>query len=104
MTDSTWGRLPVLDHVAKMVSASGFLVVYLEAIDERLLDYLDEEDELRHEVVKCLRYYASALPEASITPAAAAGDRADWFPTSSAPSWPPTPPRGSRSSKKRPHS
>jgi hypothetical protein len=26
---------------------SEFLVAYLDAIDERLLDYLDEEDELR---------------------------------------------------------
>jgi hypothetical protein len=56
-----------------------FLVVYLESIDERLLDYLDEQDELRPEVVKRLRHYASALLEGSITPAAVAEDCADWF-------------------------
>lgn len=58
---------------------SEFLVVYLDAINERLLDYLDEDDELRPEVVKHLRYYASALLEGSITPAAVAEDWADWF-------------------------
>jgi hypothetical protein len=64
---------------AKMGSVSEFLVVYLDSIDERLLDYLDEEDELRPEVVRRLRYYASALLEGSITPAAVAEDWADWF-------------------------
>ena len=71
---------------------SEFLVAYLDAIDERLLDYLDEDDELRPEVVKRLRYYASALLEGSITPAAVAEDWADWFDLTR-PSWPPTPPR-----------
>ena len=45
---------------------SEFLVVYLDSIDERLLDYLDEDEELRLEVVKRLRYYATALLEGSI--------------------------------------
>jgi hypothetical protein len=58
---------------------SEFLVIYLDSIDERLLDYLDEDDELRPEVVKRLRYYASALLEGSITPFAVAEDWADWF-------------------------
>jgi hypothetical protein len=53
--------------------------MYLDSIDERLLDYLDEEDELRPEVVKRLRYYTSALLEGSITPAAVAEDWADWL-------------------------
>ena len=56
-----------------------FLVTYLDSIDERLLDYLDADDELRLEVVKRLRYYASALLEGSVTPAAVAEDWADWF-------------------------
>ncbi len=60
-------------------SVSEFLVLYLDSIDERLLDYLDEDDEPRPEVVKRLRYYASALLEGSITPAAVAEDWADWF-------------------------
>ncbi len=58
---------------------SEFLVTYLDSIDERPLDYLDEDDEMRPEVVKRLRYYASALLEGSITPAAVAEDWADWF-------------------------
>ncbi len=58
---------------------SDFLVTYLDSIDERLLEYLDENDELRPEVVKRLRYYASALLEGSITPAAVVEDWADWF-------------------------
>ncbi len=62
-----------------MGSVSEFLVVYLDSIDERLLDYLDEDDELRPEVVKRLRYYTSALLEGSISPAAVAEDWADWF-------------------------
>ncbi len=52
-------------------------MTYLDSIDERLLDYLDEDDELRPEVVKRLRYYASALSEESITPGALAEDWAD---------------------------
>jgi hypothetical protein len=58
---------------------SEFLVTYLDSIDERLLDYLDEDDELRPEVIKRLRHYASALLEGSIIPAAVAEDWADWF-------------------------
>ena len=57
---------------------SEFLVAYLDSIDERLLDYLDE-DELRPEVAKRLRHYVSALLEGSITPGAVAEDWADWF-------------------------
>lgn len=52
-------------------SVSEFLVRYLDSIDERLLGGLDEDDELRLDVVKRLRFYASALLEGSITPAAA---------------------------------
>jgi hypothetical protein len=47
---------------------SEFLVTYLDSIDERLLDYLDEEGEPRPEVVKRLHYNASAFMEGSITP------------------------------------
>ncbi len=63
---------------------SVFLVAYLDSIHERLLVYLDEEDELRAEVVKRLRYYTSALLEGSITPRAVAEDWADWFDLTSA--------------------
>ncbi len=64
---------------AKMGSMSEFLVVYLDSIDERLLDYLDEHQELRLDTVKRLRYYATALLEGSIMPSAVAEDWADWF-------------------------
>jgi hypothetical protein len=62
-----------------MGCVSDFLVVYLDSIDERLLEYLDEDEELRPEVVKRLCFYTSALQNGSITPAAVAEDRADWF-------------------------
>lgn len=58
---------------------SEFLVVYLDSIDERLQDYLDDADELRPEVIKRLRYYTSVLLEGSICPAAVAEDWVDWF-------------------------
>lgn len=40
-----------------------FLVTYLDSIDEHLLDYLDEDDELSPEIVKRLRYYTTALQQ-----------------------------------------
>jgi hypothetical protein len=49
------------------------LIRYLDSIDERLLDYLDE-DELRLDVVKRLRFYASALLDGSITGSAVGED------------------------------
>jgi len=58
---------------------SEFLVLYLDSIDAHLLDYLDEAEELRPEVVKRLRYYTTALLEGTITPAAVAEDWPDWF-------------------------
>jgi hypothetical protein len=58
---------------------SQFLVVYLDSIDERLLEYLDDDEELRREVVDRLRFYANALLDGSITPAAITEDWADWF-------------------------
>ncbi len=41
-------------------------------VSEFLVDYLDEDDELRPEVVKRLRYYTTALLDGTITPAAVA--------------------------------
>ena len=58
---------------------SEFLVLYLDSIDEHLLDYLDEADELRPEVVRRLRYYTSALLDGTIAPAVVAEDWPDWF-------------------------
>jgi hypothetical protein len=62
-----------------MATVSEFLVTYLDSIDERLLDYLDEDDELRPEIVKRLRHYASVLLEGSVTPVAVGEDWGDWF-------------------------
>ena len=58
---------------------SEFLVVYLDSIDGRLLDYLDKDEELRLDTVRRLRYYTTALLDGSITPAALIKDWADWY-------------------------
>jgi hypothetical protein len=42
-------------------TASRSLVVYLDSIDERLLRYLDENEDLTVDVVTRLRRYATAL-------------------------------------------
>jgi hypothetical protein len=63
---------------------SDFLVVYLDSIDERLLEYLDEEDELKLDAVKRLRFYTSALLEGSITPDQVMEDWPDWYQLASA--------------------
>ena len=74
---------------------SEFLVTYLDAIDERLLAYLDEDDELRLDTVRRMRFYATALLDGSITPAAVVEEWTDWF-SLARPSWPPTCPKMSR--------
>ena len=56
-----------------------FLPSYLDTIDERLLGYLDENDELRADTVQRLRFYTSALLDGSLSPAAVAEDWLDWF-------------------------
>ncbi|MGO9581813.1 MAG: hypothetical protein ACLP36_03300 [Acidimicrobiales bacterium] len=56
-----------------------FLVSYLDAIDERLLEYLDDDDELRLDAVQRLRFYTSALLDGSITPDHVVEDWPDWF-------------------------
>jgi len=58
---------------------SDFLVTYLDSIDERLLEYLDEDEELKLEAVKRLRFYTSALLEGSITPDHVMEDWPDWY-------------------------
>ena len=56
-----------------------FLVTYLDTIDERLLDYLDGDDELQLDAVQRLRFYASALLAGSITPKHVEEDWPDWY-------------------------
>jgi hypothetical protein len=54
-----------------------FLVTYLDSIDGRLLEYLDDDDELKLDVVQRLRFYTSALLAGSITPDHVV--EPDWF-------------------------
>ena len=71
-------------------SASGdgpvndFLFTYLDSIDEHLLEYLDEDDELKLGAVKRLRFYTTALLEGSITPDHVMEDWPDWYQLASA--------------------
>jgi hypothetical protein len=62
-----------------MGTVSDFLVVYLDSIDERLLEYLDKDDELRLDAVQRLRFYTTALLEGSITPNHVMEDWPDWY-------------------------
>ena len=58
---------------------SDFLFTYLDSIDERLLEYLDEDEELELDAVQRLRFYTSALLEGSITPDHVMEDWPDWY-------------------------
>ena len=58
---------------------SDFLVTYLDSIDEQLLEYLDEDEELKLEAVQRIRFYTSALLEGSITPDHVLEDWPDWY-------------------------
>ncbi|MGO9962461.1 MAG: hypothetical protein ACLPUG_03400 [Acidimicrobiales bacterium] len=74
----------VSDHVLAVVMGhdgrvNDFLVTYLDSIDERLLEYLDEDDELKLDAVQRLRFYTSALLEGSITPDHVMEDWPDWY-------------------------
>ncbi len=62
-----------------MDAVSDFLVVYLDSIGERLLEYLDEEHELKLDAVQRLRFYTSALLEGSISPVHVVEDWPDWY-------------------------
>ena len=74
------GAIP---HLRLVRSENGnvneFLVVYLDSVDERLLDYLDEDEELRLDTVRRMRFYATALLDGSITPGALAEDWPEFF-------------------------
>ena len=56
-----------------------FLVVYLDSIDEQLLEYLDEDEELKLDAVQRLRFYTTALLDGSITPDHVMEDWPDWY-------------------------
>ena len=56
-----------------------FLLTYLDSIDKRLLEYLDEDDELSLYTVRRLRVYTSALLDGSIKPGHLMEAWPDWF-------------------------
>jgi hypothetical protein len=60
-------------------TVNDFLFTYLDSIDEQLLEYLDEDDELKLDAVKRLRFYTSALLEGSISPDHVMEDWPDWY-------------------------
>ena len=60
-------------------TVSESLVAYLSAIDERLLYYLDQDDELMFDTVERLRFSTNALLTDSITPALLNREWPDWF-------------------------
>ncbi len=62
-----------------MEAVSEFLVVYLDSIDERLLNHLDDEGELHLNTVQRIRLYTDALLDGSVSPTAIAEDWPDWY-------------------------
>ncbi len=62
-----------------MEAVSDFLVVYLDTIDGRLLEYLDEDDELKLDAVQRLSFYTTALLDGSISPEHINEDWPDWY-------------------------
>ncbi len=76
-----WDPLqPFWGHVlSEWELMNDFLVSYLDTIDERLLEYLDDDNELSLDAVKKLRLYASSLLDGTLSPDHLAEDWADWF-------------------------
>ena len=61
------------------VPVNDFLVTCLDSIDKRLLDYLDEDEELPLDTVRRLQCYASALLDGSLVPTAVVEDWEDFY-------------------------
>ncbi len=62
-----------------MDAVSDFLVTYLDSIDERLLEHLDQDDELKLDAVQRIRFYTTALFDGSISPEHIDEDWQDWY-------------------------
>jgi len=62
-----------------MGPVNDYLVAYLTSIDEQLLFYLDQDDEMMVDTVERLRESTRALLAGSVTPAALNADWPDWF-------------------------
>ncbi len=62
-----------------MGTVNDVLVNHLSTIDERLLFYLDEDDEMMFDTVERLRDYTSALLIDSITTTALNDEWPDWY-------------------------
>ncbi len=60
------------------------LVSYLDAVDESLAGYLDEQKNLSPEAVRRLRRFVVAMSEGSMTPGLALEDWADFYPLAAA--------------------
>ena len=62
-----------------MGAVNDFLVIYLDSIDERLLEYVDEDDELKLDVIQRLMFYTTAMLSGWITPGHVVEDWPDWY-------------------------
>jgi hypothetical protein len=70
--------------MAKMGSVTDDLVTYLDAVDERLVGYLGDNEDLSSETVARLQRFAVALSEGSMTPGLVLEDWADFYPLAAA--------------------
>lgn len=66
------------------VAVTDDLVTRLDAVDERLVDYLDEKKNLSPETVLRLQRFAVAMSEGSMTPGLALEDWRDFYPLAAA--------------------
>jgi hypothetical protein len=66
------------------VAVTDDLVTRLDAVDERLVDYLDEKQNLSPETVLRLQRFAVAMSEGSMTPGLALEDWPDFYPLAAA--------------------
>ena len=61
------------------IRVNDYLVTYLDTVDERLLAYLDEHNEMSDETIGRLRVCTSGLLAGWITPARVLEGWTDWF-------------------------